>query len=110
MAGAMICDALQTRMDVPVWALAVESWHLHAVVDPRPRNDHDIGKVVKCIKDAVRYGLKPGRTVWATGYDKRWCFDDEALRRRIEYVEQHNLRHGFPARRWPGVVPCPFFI
>lgn len=103
-AGALICDSLQQRMAVPVWALAVESWHLHAVVDP---GNHDLPKVVKCLKDAVRYGLKPGRPIWAAGYDKRWCFDDESLRRRIDYAQSHNLRAGFAARRWDGVALCP---
>ncbi|MEM6394324.1 MAG: hypothetical protein AAF797_16280 [Planctomycetota bacterium] len=103
-AGALICESLRERLGMRVWALAVESWHLHAVVDLR---HHDIGAVVKCMKDAVRYGLKPGRPIWATKYDKRWCFDTKALRGRIAYVERHNTRHGFAARRWDGVVPCP---
>lgn len=71
-AGALMVESLKSRMGVAVWALCVESWHAHAVVDPAGQ---DIAKVVKCLKDAVRYGLKPGRRVWATGYDKRWCFD-----------------------------------
>ncbi|MEM7625814.1 MAG: hypothetical protein AAF333_09305 [Planctomycetota bacterium] len=103
-AGALICESLRARMDSPVWALAIESWHLHAVVDA---GHHDIGRVVKCVKDAVRYGLRPGRPIWANGYDKRWCFDEASLRRRIQYVERHNVRHGFPGRRWDGVIPCP---
>jgi len=103
-AGALICRSLRTRLDVPLWALAVESWHVHAVVDPRP---HDVGRVVKCIKDAVRYGLKPGRPIWSAGYDKRWCFHLEALAGRIHYVERHNTRHGFAAQRWDGVSGCP---
>ena len=103
-AGALICASLAERLRVPVWALAVEAWHLHAVVEAR---GHGVGEVVKCLKDAVRYGLKPGRPIWSRGYDKRWCFDEAALRGRIGYVERHNVRQGFAARRWGGVTVCP---
>ena len=103
-AGACICESLRERLGVPVWALTVELWHVHAVVD---LGVVDLPVVVKCLKDAVRYGLKPGRPIWATGYDKRWCFDAPTLRRRIDYVGRHNTRHGYPEHRWPGVVPCP---
>jgi len=100
-AGALICQSLHERMGVPVYALAVESWHLHAVVHPQTNG---IGAIVKCIKDAARHGLQLGRPIWATGYDKRWCFDEKSLQSRIAYVERHNIRGGHPAKRWPGIT------
>ena len=57
--------------------------------------------VVKCAKEAVRYGLRPGRPIWTDGYDKRFCFDQRTLFARIKYVERHNLERGWPARPWP---------
>ena len=103
--GALICASLMDRLQTAVWAMSVESWHVHAVVDAQTQ---DVSRVVKCMKDAVRYGLKPGRPIWTAGYDKRWCFDVASLRGRIQYVERHNLRHGFPAKRWAGVKTCPY--
>jgi hypothetical protein len=28
---------------------------------------------------------------WTSGYDKRYCFDEESLIKRIEYVEGHGV-------------------
>ncbi len=115
-AGVCICKSLRERMNVGVWALAIESWHVHVVLDWGDM--HAVGRVVKCMKDAVRYGLKNvgghagdhvggGRPIWTTGYDKRWCFDAVTLRHRVAYVQRHNLQRGFTAHRFDGVTPCP---
>jgi len=29
--------------------------------------------------------------VWTKGYDKRFCFDQKALRERVKYVEGHKF-------------------
>ena len=69
-----------------------------------PRTTH-IAEVAKCAKDAVRYGLRPGRPIWTDGYDKRFCFDDRTALARIRYVERHNEALGLPARPWPFITP-----
>jgi hypothetical protein len=55
---------------------------------------------VKCAKDAVRYGLSPGRPIWTDGCDKRFCFDVRSVQNRIRYVERHNEQYGWPAKPW----------
>ncbi len=76
--------------DVEILALAVCRDHLHVVTGPL--ND-PIGKVVAVWKTAVRHALYDAGLagkVWAKGYDKRFCYDDESLRARIDYVVGHE--------------------
>lgn len=105
--GAMIGRSLIERMDVSILALTVQTWHVHFVIAATP---HDIGVVVKCAKDAARYGLRPGRPIWTDGYDKRFCFDMNAVRGRVRYVEKHNITMGWPARPWDFITPLQEWI
>jgi len=95
--GQAIGESLQSRLDLRILAMCVQSWHSHIVV---PATHHDIAKVVKCAKDAVRWHLRVDRPIWATDYDKRFCFDVASVRNRIHYVERHNLDDGLSARPW----------
>ena len=70
--------------------LAVCSNHVHVVYE---YSVCEIGEVVKKFKHAGRRALKRhGVTgnVWTDGYDKRFCFDEKALKNRIEYVNNHD--------------------
>jgi hypothetical protein len=96
--GRSLIDRLQQR----VLALTVQTWHVHFVV---ANSDVPIADVAKCAKEAVRYHLRPGRPIWTEDYDKRFCFDEQSLRTRIEYVERHNTERGLPARPWPFLLP-----
>jgi hypothetical protein len=92
-------------LDLTILALTVQTWHVHLVIGATPKTLPD---VVKCAKDAARWHLRLDQPLWTVKYDKRFCFDDESVRTRIEYVEKHNLRLGWPARPWPfvqGLVP-----
>ena len=95
--GQCIGDSLRERLNQRIHALSVQCWHVHVVIDATPVS---IPNVVKCLKDAVRWGLRPERPIWTDGYDKRFCFDDQSVRQRIEYVERHNLEIGWPAQPW----------
>ncbi len=96
--GLMIGRSLIDRLDAVILALTVQTWHAHFVIGA---TRHDIGAVVKCAKDAVRYGLRLGRPVWTDGYDKRFCFDEQSLVNRVRYVERHE-------QTTPGAEPWPF--
>ncbi|MBA3485026.1 MAG: hypothetical protein H0T51_24785 [Pirellulales bacterium] len=99
--GQMMGDALIERLDVSILALHVARWHFHLVI---AATTHDIGDVVKCAKDAVRYGLSVGRPIWTDGCDKRFCFDNPSVRNRIRYVERHNEQRGWDARPWAFIA------
>jgi REP element-mobilizing transposase RayT len=73
-----------------VYAISVGSNHVHIVVGYTTK---DIGLVVRYYKMAAQTALRnvgfTGR-LWTKGFDKRFCFDEKSLRRRINYVNTHN--------------------
>src|SRR4030042_2968560 len=90
-----------------ICAISVGTNHVHIVLEyvacPIP-------KVVQAYKNSATVSLKRnglrGR-VWTSGYDKRYCFDEGALRKRIEYVESNRKRtievkKGTPKSRTSG--------
>jgi hypothetical protein len=99
--GAMMGKSLNERLQMRIVALTVQRWHAHLVV---AATSHPVADVVRCAKEAVRYGLCPGRPIWTGGYDKRFCFDRPTAEARIRYVERHNLERGWPARPWDFIV------
>ena len=77
------------RLGQRILALVVWSNHVHLVAD---NIDESVGVVAGRYKRAARWALKREgfeEKVWTKGYDKRFCFDGEELRGRIEYVEGH---------------------
>ena len=104
--GRFIGESLTSRMNQRILGLTVQSWHVHLIVgttrEPLPN-------IVKCTKDAVRWGLRLNRPIWTEGYDKRFCFDEQSVRYRIEYVERHNLESGLSARPW-SFIEVPEFV
>jgi len=99
--GYMLGQSLIDRLELSILALTIQTWHCHVVVDA---TKHDVSKIAKCTKDAVRYGLVAGRPIWGAKYDKRFCFDDAAVHHRVNYVERHNEAMGMPPRPWPFIV------
>lgn len=93
--------SLSTRLDLSILAMCVQSWHAHIVVG---QNFHPIPDIVKCAKDAVRWELRLGRPIWATDYDKRYCWDERSVFARINYVERHNIEDGLARRPWEFIV------
>jgi hypothetical protein len=73
-----------------IYALSVQSNHIHIVAK---YISQPICDVVAYYKKAARLALKAiGRRgkLWTRGYDKRFCFDEETLNKRIEYVQLHS--------------------
>jgi len=73
-----------------VYAISVGSNHVHIVVGYTTK---DLGLVVRYYKMAAQKALRntgfTGR-LWTKGFDKRFCFDEQILRRRTNYVKTHN--------------------
>ena len=104
--GSMMGESLCGRLGLRIYAMTVQTWHAHFVIGA---TSHPVGQVAKCAKDAVRWGLRPGRPIWGDGYDKRFCYDERSVRARIEYVQRHNLQVARPARPWGFIEtwePC----
>ena len=98
--GAAIGESLIERKDALIYALTVQTWHIHFVIASAR---HPVADIAKCAKDAVRWRLRPERRIWTKHYDKRFCFDNATVRDRIAYVERHNERIGWPAKPWPFI-------
>ena len=65
---------------------------------------------MKRAKEAVRWSLRPGRPIWATKYDKRFCFDEPSTRNRVNYVERHNTDIGLNARPYPYITDLDEYL
>jgi REP element-mobilizing transposase RayT len=78
------------KYGIGVEALAVCSNHVHAVVGS---GEQSIEETVARFKNAGRVALRSvgveGR-VWAKGFNKQFCFDEQGLKARIAYVKQHG--------------------
>ncbi len=78
------------RIGEEMLALSLWSNHVHVVIGKGGRS---VEKVVSRLKSAAYYALRErgfkGR-LWTRGYDKRYCFDEKALRDRIDYVGRHG--------------------
>jgi len=81
------------RLDQKILALTVCSNHVHLVAEYVPT---PIGRIVSHYKNSAQAALRKaglaGR-IWTKGFDKRYCFDEQALKSRIDYVNSHNKNH-----------------
>ncbi len=72
-----------------ILALVVYSNHVHLVVR---KTLTSVEKSVSYYKNAARIALRNEgfrKRLWSRGYDKRFCFNDEELKKKIEYVVRH---------------------
>ena len=78
------------RWGEKIEALAVVGDHVHLVAR---YGGNPVDDFVLACKSAGRIALEPegveGR-VWAIGYNRRFCFNESAMRAMIRYVEKHN--------------------
>jgi len=78
------------QLNQKIYALSVSSNHVHIVAEYIPK---PIGSVVTHYKNSAQVALrKVGLTerIWTKGFDKRYCFDRQTLKSRIDYVNSHN--------------------
>ena len=71
-------------------ALAVCTNHLHLTARPC---DKSIERIVSMYKSAatraLRFYGRDGR-IWTKGFDKRFCFTEDDLTRKIKYIQNHK--------------------
>jgi len=82
-------DALQRaahEFDYTLFAASIESWHAHWLID----HAFDAVEVmVARLKTRMRQALDRGR-LWTAGYDARFCFDEDAVEARRNYIRRHH--------------------
>jgi len=77
------------RIGQTIEAISVCEHHVHIVALPCQES---IQQIVSRYKNASMFALckdaRVGR-IWTRGFDKRFCFTEEDLKRRIDYVRKH---------------------
>jgi len=73
-----------------ILALAVCTNHVHLAARADDKLIEDIVGRYKSI--TTRALWQHGRTgrIWTKGYDKRFCFSEEELKQKIQYIKKHN--------------------
>jgi hypothetical protein len=72
--------------------VSIESWHAHWLVD----HAFDAVEVmVGRLKTRMRQAVARGR-LWTAGYDARYCFDEEAVEARHDYIRRHHGSRAVP--------------
>ena len=77
-------------MNQNVYAIAVQSNHVHIVVESIGRTcGYSVGRFKKSATIALRKHGFSGK-IWSKGFDKRYCYHRSELEAKIEYVEKHQ--------------------
>jgi len=73
-----------------VYAIAVCSNHVHIVIESiGERCGYSVGRFKKAATKALRkYGFND--KVWTKGFDKRYCYNEQELEKKIKYVQRHE--------------------
>ena len=82
--------AESVKINQTIRALAVCSNHVHLVAQPC---NESIEEIVSRYKNIAMFALgKNGRKgrIWTRSFDKRFCFSEDDLIGKIEYVQKHN--------------------
>lgn len=77
-----------------IYAVAVSSNHVHIVAE---HINESIERVVSYYKNAARLALRDkgfNGKIWTRGFDKRFCFNQEELKEKIQYIENHQNKDG----------------
>ncbi|MCJ7778490.1 MAG: transposase [Sedimentisphaerales bacterium] len=78
------------RISHKIEALAICTSHIHLAARPC---DKSIERIVSMYKSAATRELRccerTGR-IWTKGFDKRFCFTQEDLARKIAYIQNHK--------------------
>lgn len=80
------------RIGQRIYALTVQTKHLHLVAE---KTEEAIAQAVHRYKRTATYILRKSGfagKVWTRGYDKRYCFNADDLRSRVEYVLRHDVK------------------
>jgi len=73
-----------------VYAIAVCSNHVHIVIESiGKRCGYSVGRFKKAATKILRkYGFND--KVWTKGFDKRYCYNEQELEKKIKYVQRHE--------------------
>ena len=91
--GELVRKAILDEAEIlgqKVYAMTVSPTHVHIVVDVIDELiETAVARYKRASTKAIR-GVGYEGKVWTKGFDKRFCFDETALRNRIKYVERQG--------------------
>ena len=89
----IVRDAIEQEAEIlgqKIYSVAVCSNHVHIVVNCIDETTGYVtGRYKKAASDTLRKRGFVGK-VWTKGYDKRYCFNKESLRNKVDYVQKHD--------------------
>lgn len=89
--------AAASDFDYVLHAVSVESWHLHILVSHGATKVSTVAGQLKArMRQAINQSRGHGGKIWTAGYDKRFCFTDEQLEARHDYIRRHAGNHELP--------------
>ncbi len=71
-------------------ALAVCTNHLHLAARSCCKSIERIVSMYKSVATRALRSVGRSGPIWTTGFDKRFCFTEADLARKIEYIQNHN--------------------
>ena len=95
--GEAIGNVVVNKLGMNLYALSVNKTHIHFIVGELRIAVPDL---VRKVKDAVRTHLNENRAIWTKGYDKRFCYTNEDVLTRINYVQKHCDEKDFGCDSW----------
>ena len=78
------------RIGHSIEALGVCTNHIHLVARPHSESIEKIVGRYKSLTTRALWGNGRTGRIWTKGFDKRFCFSEEELLRKIKYVKKHN--------------------
>jgi len=78
------------RIGQKVEALSVYSNHIHLVVRPHTESIEKIAGRYKSLTTRALWKHGHIGRIWTRGFDKRFCFTEEEIARKIQYVNNHK--------------------
>jgi REP element-mobilizing transposase RayT len=78
------------RIGHEIEALAVCTSHVHLTARPHSKSIEGVVGRYKSTTTRTLWNLGYKGRIWTKGFDKRFCFSEEDLTRKIQYVNKHN--------------------
>jgi REP element-mobilizing transposase RayT len=73
-----------------VEGLVVYSNHLHLLARPHSESIEEIAGRYKSITTKQLWTKGRKGRIWTKGYDKRFCFDEEDIISKKQYIDEHK--------------------
>jgi REP element-mobilizing transposase RayT len=78
------------KINQKIFAIAVCSNHVHIAAEVSLESVEQIVHRYKRLSTFVLHKGGLDGKIWSTGFDKRFCFTQEDIEQKVEYINEHN--------------------